>query len=121
MPRRCFKMPCYDNKLYTLNLVSLAQAHYQILLERLKSKYMTQVYRNESDRQHQKRKRARKRFISEHPFCNFCGAVDKLTIDHIIPKSKIKRRHNQSNWQVLCEKCNYKKKDKILLTSSQSN
>ena len=41
-------------------------------------------------------------------FCAHCGSKDKLTIDHILPRSKggDDRRYNL---QILCQPCNLKK------------
>lgn len=46
--------------------------------------------------------------------CSICGCKEKskLQIDHIIPVSK-GGSDGLDNLQVLCYKCNYKKKDKI--------
>ena len=44
--------------------------------------------------------------------CKNCGRQDKLTIDHIIPTSK-GGTNEEINLQVLCERCNKKKGNKI--------
>lgn len=40
--------------------------------------------------------------------CLCCGSTEKLTIDHIVPKSK-GGGNELSNYQTLCGKCNNKK------------
>ena len=45
--------------------------------------------------------------------CQYCGATTKLTIDHVIPRSK----GGQDTWEnlvVACSSCNVKKSDKYL-------
>lgn len=45
--------------------------------------------------------------------CQYCGATSKLTIDHVIPRSK----GGQDTWEnlvVACSKCNTLKGDKLL-------
>jgi len=45
--------------------------------------------------------------------CQYCGATTKLTIDHVIPRSK----GGQDTWEnlvVACSTCNVKKSDKLL-------
>jgi 5-methylcytosine-specific restriction endonuclease McrA len=45
--------------------------------------------------------------------CQYCGATRKLTIDHVLPKSK----GGQDTWQnlvVACSRCNTLKSDKLL-------
>jgi 5-methylcytosine-specific restriction endonuclease McrA len=45
--------------------------------------------------------------------CQYCGATKKLTIDHVIPKS----RGGDDSWEnlvVACSSCNVKKSDKLL-------
>lgn len=44
--------------------------------------------------------------------CAYCGNTENLTIDHIIPYSK-GGKHNISNFQCLCFKCNRKKSDRL--------
>ena len=45
--------------------------------------------------------------------CQYCGAISKLTIDHVIPKSK-GGRDSWENLVVACSSCNTKKGDKLL-------
>jgi NMD protein affecting ribosome stability and mRNA decay len=40
--------------------------------------------------------------------CCYCGSMENLEIDHIIPISK-GGREDESNMQVLCKKCNMSK------------
>jgi hypothetical protein len=45
--------------------------------------------------------------------CQYCGATKKLTIDHVIPRS----RGGDDSWEnlvVACSSCNVKKSDKLL-------
>lgn len=45
--------------------------------------------------------------------CQYCGATTKLTIDHVIPRSK----GGEDSWDnlvVACSSCNVKKGDKML-------
>jgi 5-methylcytosine-specific restriction endonuclease McrA len=45
--------------------------------------------------------------------CQYCGATSRLTIDHVIPKSK----GGDDSWEnlvVACSKCNTLKSDKLL-------
>ncbi len=45
--------------------------------------------------------------------CQYCGATTRLTIDHVIPRSK----GGQDTWEnlvVACSKCNTEKSDKLL-------
>ena len=46
--------------------------------------------------------------------CKSCYRQDNLTIDHIIPTSK-GGTNEESNLQVLCERCNKKKGNNIIL------
>ncbi|MGB6034987.1 MAG: HNH endonuclease signature motif containing protein [Cryomorphaceae bacterium] len=47
------------------------------------------------------------------PYCQCCEAKDKLTFDHIYPKSK-GGPDCDSNGQILCERCNNTKSNLIL-------
>ena len=44
--------------------------------------------------------------------CNLCGSTEKLCIDHIFPVSR-GGFTVLNNLQVLCEKCNLRKNNKI--------
>nr|WP_290439438.1 HNH endonuclease [Leptolyngbya sp. 'hensonii'] len=46
--------------------------------------------------------------------CQYCGSTKKLTLDHVIPKSK-GGLHSWDNVVTACEPCNLKKGDKLLL------
>lgn len=43
--------------------------------------------------------------------CRRCGSKEELTLDHIIPISKGGTYHPK-NLQILCKRCNSKKKDR---------
>lgn len=53
---------------------------------------------------------------------NSSGQEVRMTLDHIIPKSK-GGKDNHSNLQILCEQCNSKKADKIMegVTNEKNN
>ena len=76
-------------------------------LEDIKRKYRTR-------KRNARRKKAQKRLIESVGMCQKCMSIENLTIDHIIPVSKGGKKHNKNNWQVLCEKCNRYKADKII-------
>ena len=44
--------------------------------------------------------------------CYACGATEKLTVDHIMPKS-LEGQGIPTNLQLLCDKCNGEKADKV--------
>ena len=74
--------------------------------------------RQEALRQRNKYIRGKRNFIKSKGKCNYCGSTKNLTIDHIIPISKLPKGIGyklKSNWQVLCSKCNGKKGNKILI------
>lgn len=52
--------------------------------------------------------------------CNYCGAKDFITIDHIIPKSK-GGTEEKSNKQKLCVFCNHAKSNIIVKTINDVN
>lgn len=69
-------------------------------------------------RQNLTRRLRKKAIIEEHPFCTYCGSRERLTIDHIVPRSVLRvtreyGKHNPANFQVLCESCNIKKGAKL--------
>jgi 5-methylcytosine-specific restriction endonuclease McrA len=59
-------------------------------------------------------------FARDKCVCQYCGqrfSQEKLTCDHIIPKSKWKANHNNHCWTnvvTACFRCNNKKADKSL-------
>lgn len=58
-------------------------------------------------------KNSKRRFLkNKQGKCAFCGSVKKLTIDHIIPKSK-GGSGRYKNLQVLCKDCNVNKGNKV--------
>lgn len=78
-------------------------------------RYGTFNRRKVSTKSHNRRRKvARIRFIQNHPICAHCGSREDLTIDHIIPRSR-GGTNIQSNWQILCSKCNFRKGDKIYI------
>jgi hypothetical protein len=49
----------------------------------------------------------------DHNTCQYCGSKSKLTIDHVIPRSK----GGDNSWEnlvVACSSCNTKKGDRLL-------
>ena len=46
--------------------------------------------------------------------CAICNELKKLTLDHIIPINK-GGKHTKKNIQPLCQSCNSRKKDKIII------
>lgn len=58
-------------------------------------------------------------FLRDDYECQYCGASSKLTIDHVIPKSRIKEfnltKQQMNSWENMttsCQKCNNKKDNK---------
>lgn len=47
------------------------------------------------------------------PACLKCGAVEDLSVDHVVPVSK-GGAHDIDNFQLLCKPCNSSKGDKII-------
>ena len=45
--------------------------------------------------------------------CAFCGATEKITMDHIIPISR-SGNHSIGNLQPLCRRCNSSKKSRLV-------
>lgn len=48
--------------------------------------------------------------------CQYCGSTRKLTIDHVIPRSK-GGSHSWDNVVAACERCNSAKGDRLLYTT----
>jgi 5-methylcytosine-specific restriction endonuclease McrA len=46
--------------------------------------------------------------------CAKCGALDDLTIDHVVPKS-LGGENSQRNYQTLCRQCNLEKGASVAL------
>jgi 5-methylcytosine-specific restriction protein A len=53
-----------------------------------------------------------KQAIRAHPYCAECGTSGDLTGDHIVPLSK-GGANTPSNIQVLCRRCNSRKKARL--------
>lgn len=58
-------------------------------------------------------------FIRDDYVCQYCGSTEKLTIDHVIPRSRAlefgMKSHEINSWENMttcCEKCNNKKDNK---------
>lgn len=49
----------------------------------------------------------------DHHTCQYCGSKKKLTLDHVIPRSK-GGQHSWDNVVAACEQCNGQKGDKLL-------
>jgi len=45
--------------------------------------------------------------------CQYCGSTKKLTLDHVIPRSK-GGKHSWDNVVIACEQCNSRKGDRTL-------
>lgn len=59
-------------------------------------------------------RRARSKYLKEHPLCVKCMAEGKLTkatvVDHIVPhRGNEDLFWDESNWQALCKSCHDKK------------
>lgn len=52
--------------------------------------------------------------IKNQYFCSTCGSRKKLTIDHIIPRSKGGAESHIANFDILCQTCNWIKGNQIL-------
>jgi 5-methylcytosine-specific restriction protein A len=62
-------------------------------------------------------RRARERYLNEHPFCKHCKKEGRLrsatVVDHIKPHRGNKKLFwDRSNWQSLCTQCHNKKSAK---------
>lgn len=51
--------------------------------------------------------------FSTHPFCEYCGSTEKLTLDHIIPVSR-GGPNTLENVTIACKSCNSSKNNKTL-------
>ena len=56
-------------------------------------------------------KRLSQSYLRTHRVCVFCGAVDDLTVDHIVPLSR-GGNDDRDNLQTLCRSCNSGKRDR---------
>jgi 5-methylcytosine-specific restriction endonuclease McrA len=52
-------------------------------------------------------------FRRDHHACQYCGSTKRLTLDHVIPRSK-GGTHTWDNVVTACEKCNSAKCDRLL-------
>ncbi|HEY9618315.1 MAG TPA: HNH endonuclease [Microcoleaceae cyanobacterium] len=52
-------------------------------------------------------------FRRDHYTCQYCGSTKRLTLDHVIPRSK-GGSHTWDNVVAACEKCNSAKGDRLL-------
>jgi 5-methylcytosine-specific restriction endonuclease McrA len=52
-------------------------------------------------------------FRRDHHTCQYCGSTKRLTLDHVIPRSK-GGTHTWDNVVTACEKCNSAKGDRLL-------
>jgi 5-methylcytosine-specific restriction endonuclease McrA len=52
-------------------------------------------------------------FRRDNHTCQYCGSTQRLTIDHIIPRSK-GGTHTWDNVVAACERCNSAKSDRLL-------
>jgi 5-methylcytosine-specific restriction endonuclease McrA len=52
-------------------------------------------------------------FRRDHHACQYCGSTKRLTLDHVIPRSK-GGTHAWDNVVAACEKCNSAKGDRLL-------
>jgi 5-methylcytosine-specific restriction endonuclease McrA len=50
----------------------------------------------------------------DHYSCQYCGSTKKLTLDHVIPRSK-GGKHSWDNVVIACERCNSRKGDRTPL------
>jgi len=65
----------------------------------------------------------RKQIIEESSKCLYCGAKERLTIDHIVPVATLSRMGIgkfeafalKHNFAIVCKKCNVEKNDKIFI------
>lgn len=59
-------------------------------------------------------------FNRDNNKCFYCGAEEKLYLDHVMPKS-IFKWHDVYNLISCCKKCNFAKNNKLLLEPMLSN
>ncbi len=52
-------------------------------------------------------------FRRDHHTCQYCGSTKRLTLDHVIPRSK-GGTHTWDNVVAACERCNSSKGDRLL-------
>ncbi|MEP0874090.1 HNH endonuclease [Trichocoleus desertorum AS-A10] len=52
-------------------------------------------------------------FRRDHHACQYCGSTKRLTLDHVIPRSK-GGTHTWENVVAACDKCNSAKGDRLL-------
>lgn len=87
----------------------------------IRTKYQNHIDRKEFERQEPRRKAnsytvkksVRKAVFEKHgEICLSCGAVDDITLDHVVPVSK-GGKNTLDNLQPLCRRCNTIKHDKI--------
>jgi 5-methylcytosine-specific restriction endonuclease McrA len=52
-------------------------------------------------------------FRRDNYTCQYCGSTKRLTLDHVIPRSK-NGQHSWDNVVTACEQCNSKKGDRLL-------
>jgi 5-methylcytosine-specific restriction endonuclease McrA len=52
-------------------------------------------------------------FRRDHHTCQYCGSTKRLTLDHVIPRSK-GGTHTWDNVVAACERCNSTKGDRLL-------
>jgi len=65
-------------------------------------------------------KRLSKRLRNNAPFCEHCGAVDQLQLDHIIPLSAAPElTYADENCRVLCKTCNGRRQDRYTIDEAQ--
>lgn len=62
-----------------------------------------------------------KRLRRLSPFCEFCGATEQLSVDHILPVSDYPElTYATENCRVLCKQCNGKRGNKFTATEAHT-